>query len=93
VISPAVANCQLAPNPRRPVACSERKLTALPNSPPTENPCNRRAMVTIKDGIDQPTGVAAANPLSAAENGPNTGQAPSGPPHGAVQIGTSISQL
>ena len=53
---PPVANCQLAVNPRRPPPCSGRKLTALPNSPATENPCNRRATVMM---------IGAARPIVA----------------------------
>jgi hypothetical protein len=36
--------------------CSARKLTALPNSPPTENPCSSRARVRI---------IGAATPIVA----------------------------
>ncbi len=53
---PPVANCQLALNPRRPLPCSARKVTALPNSPPTENPCNSRASVMM---------IGAARPIFA----------------------------
>ncbi len=44
---PVVAHCQLALNPLRSPACSTRKVTELPNSPPTENPCSTRAIVMM----------------------------------------------
>ena len=50
---PPVANAQLALKPRLSPACSDKKLTALPNSPPTENPCSRRASV-IRIGAAMP---------------------------------------
>jgi hypothetical protein len=44
---PTLAHCQLALKPLRSPPCSTRKATALPNSPPIENPCSRRAMVMM----------------------------------------------
>ena len=42
-LNPWLANCQLAMNPRRCGTCSTRNAVELPNSPPAENPCTRRA--------------------------------------------------
>ena len=44
---PVVAHCQLALKPLRSPPCSTRKVTALPNSPPTEKPCSSRATVMM----------------------------------------------
>ena len=43
---PWLANFQLAMNPRRSGMCSTRNAVELPNSPPAENPCIRRAART-----------------------------------------------
>ncbi len=47
VVSPWLATCQLAKKPRRPGTCSARKAVALPNSPPAEKPCIKRATTRI----------------------------------------------
>ena len=52
-VIPVLAHCQLATKPLRVLVCSERKVTALPNSPPTENPCSRRA-TSIRIGAASP---------------------------------------
>ena len=45
-LMPWLANCQLATKPRRPGMCSTRNAVELPNSPPAEKPCTRRATMT-----------------------------------------------
>ena len=53
LVIPVLAHCQLATKPLRLAVCSAKKVTALPNSPPTENPCNRRAK-KINSGAASP---------------------------------------
>ncbi len=45
-LMPWLANCQLATKPRCPGMCSTRNAVELPNSPPAEKPCTRRATIT-----------------------------------------------
>jgi hypothetical protein len=45
-ITPVLAHCQLAKNPLCAAEYSAKKAVALPNSPPTEKPCSRRARRT-----------------------------------------------
>src|SRR5215472_8823083 len=53
-LMPWLANCQLATKPRLPGMCSTRNAVELPNPPPAENPCTRRAMMT-SSGASTPT--------------------------------------
>jgi hypothetical protein len=53
VVSPWLANCQLAKKPRLSGSCSARKAVALPNSPPAEKPWINRA-TTMSSGANNP---------------------------------------